>query len=195
LIHFVTSAGHTDPEISDKIGITLTNSFPFSINSMLLLISGLPGSGKSFFAKAFSAKLGASHINSDQVRKALKKRGMYSDEAKMEVYLEMEQIADRELSLGRRVVVDATFYLKESRDRFRLLAQKHGTDLYMIVVMAKEKLVRERLARPRPDSEADFEVYKKIKSQFEPFEEPHLELESTNENLDEMFHHAEAYIF
>jgi predicted kinase len=39
---------------------------------------------------------------------------------------------------------------------------------------AEESLTRERLKKPRMDSDADFEFYKEIKKQWEPLNEHHL---------------------
>ena len=45
---------------------------------MLILISGLPASGKSTVARAYVAQYGGVHINSDLTRAALGLRGRYT---------------------------------------------------------------------------------------------------------------------
>ena len=42
----------------------------------------------------------------------------------------------------------------------------------------------------RTDSQADFEVYKKIKNEWEPFDQDHLILQSTDDNIEEILHKA-----
>ena len=44
------------------------------------------------------------------------------------------------------------------------------------------------------DSEADFEVYQKIKNQWEPLNEDHLILQSTDDNINEMLNKAAGYL-
>ena len=53
---------------------------------MLILISGLPGSGKTTLASAFSAKTGAHHLNSDLLRQELGLMGHYDPKDKEKVY-------------------------------------------------------------------------------------------------------------
>ncbi|MBK7408303.1 MAG: AAA family ATPase [Saprospirales bacterium] len=49
---------------------------------MLILITGLPGAGKSTFALALAAANGAVHLNTDRVRAKLGLRGHYDPESK-----------------------------------------------------------------------------------------------------------------
>ena len=59
---------------------------------------------------------------------------------------------------------------------------------------ANESVISERLKITRADSEADFVVYKKIKDEWEPFNQDHLILQSTNDNIEEMLHKATDYL-
>ena len=79
-------------------------------------------------------------------------------------------------------MLDATFYKREIRAKF-LDELKGKAGIYLIEVRANVALTRKRLKKQRPDSDADFEVYKKIKQQWEPLTEDHLILRSTNENI------------
>jgi len=45
---------------------------------MIIIVCGLPGSGKSFFAHRLAAKLDALHISSDKTRKEMKTLGHYT---------------------------------------------------------------------------------------------------------------------
>ena len=71
---------------------------------------------------------------------------------------------------------------------------ENSDDIIFIEVRAEESLIRERLKRPRKDSEADFEVYKKIKKQWEPLDEDHLILQSTDDNIKEMLEKTADYL-
>ena len=67
-------------------------------------------------------------------------------------------------------------------------------NIKFIEVWADETIIKERLKQSRPDSEADFEVYKLIKQSWEPLGRPHLSLESTNKNIDNMLQKAAQYL-
>lgn len=160
----------------------------------IILVSGLPGSGKSYFARRLASRLGAEHINSDSVRKAMGASGRYSFEDKLAVYKVMARITERYLDANKLVVADATFYHPVMRDMFVKIAQERAIDIYFIEITAEESLIEERLKKPREDSEADFQVYKDIRNQLQQMTNPHLTLESTNENIESMLDEAIAYI-
>lgn len=135
---------------------------------MLFLIAGLPGTGKTTIARAFAQRIGAIHLSSDALREELGLMGHYSPEDKAKVYNEMLDRVGIALKEGRTVVVDSTFYRASVRQPFAALAASCDIPVKWVEIKAKETTLRNRLNRPRADSEADFEVYKKIRDQFEP---------------------------
>lgn len=56
---------------------------------MVVIVIGLPGSGKSFFASQLAQLINADYINSDQVRKTMMPPGHYSQQEKHSVYSQM----------------------------------------------------------------------------------------------------------
>lgn len=153
---------------------------------MLILVVGLPGSGKTYFARAVSQKLGATHINSDKIRKELFKMPQYKAADKSAVYDVMYRRVCQTLEQGQTVILDATFSLQKYRIPYLNYAKKNKIPLRIILIRADEKVILQRLQTPRPDSDADFAVYSKIKSEFEPLAMPHLELTSTQLPLDDL---------
>lgn len=161
---------------------------------MIVIVAGLPGSGKSFFAERLAARLGYTHINSDRVRRSLHVSGRYSITDKLIVYKEMLAQTTRSVSENKGVVVDATFYHHSMREMFVRLADGFHLPVRVIELTANEHVARERLQKPRRYSEADFSVYQKLRDEFEEITMPHLTLESTNDNLDEMLKTAIIYL-
>jgi predicted kinase len=160
----------------------------------IIIVFGLPGSGKSYFAEALSRRLAAVHVNSDQVRNALSARGKYSLEDKLRVYHAMAELSNDLLVEGKSVVVDATFYLRVMVNVFTGLAKKRSCPILFIKIVADEALIKERLSKPRKDSEADYDVYLKIKEKFEEVQEPYLTVRSENSNIDNMIELSLEYI-
>lgn len=160
---------------------------------MIILVTGLPGSGKSYFAQQLAPLIGAEYISSDKVRSLTLEAATYTDKEKWMVYDEMLRMAVGAAGKGRPVVLDATFYTQALRTAFRRTLEDTGR-IAFIEVMADEGLIRERLRRPRRDSDANFEVYKEIKELWEPLPEPHLVLRSTNENIESLLDEAMEYI-
>jgi predicted kinase len=158
---------------------------------MIVIVFGLPGSGKSYFASRLAKMIHADHVNSDQLRMQMFKSRTYSKKEKSTVYQVMLEKMKEAVNGNRNIVLDATFHTGESRKSF-LQETKGG--ISFIEVKADENLTRERLNRERPYSEADYEIYKLIQQEWEQLDKPHLLLESTDENIDYMLQKAVEYL-
>lgn len=161
---------------------------------MLIIVSGLPGTGKTTFAQALATRLQAQHLNSDRIRDELHKRGRYDPDTKAKIYEELRRRTGTLLEEGKTVIVDATFHLQRRRQPFIDLASEGGWELKWIEITAPEALIRERVGRKRAYSEADFEVYQRIRAAAEPLQVPHLRLTSGEGPLEAMVDRAVAYL-
>ncbi len=161
---------------------------------MIIIVMGLPGTGKTYFAEHLAAHIHATHISSDKTRNQLQKRGTYAPEDKNQVYQAMLERAKDVLEKGEDVIMDATYNKKAHRDAVMALGQKLNIPVRIIQLTADEKTVAERTGREREDSEADFEVYKIIKQSFELLEGPFLQLDSSKSNIDDMLEKAQHYL-
>ena len=159
---------------------------------MVIIIFGLPGSGKSYFASRFAKVINAAYINSDKVRKETFEKSVYSDLQKKAVYDKMLEQMKLSVKQNKNVVLDATFHKENTRKTF-VEEMKDKGGISFIEIQADENTIRERLKRPRPYSDADFEVYKIISQQNEPLNEPQLILKSTD-NINEMIQTAADYL-
>ncbi|CAD5265128.1 MULTISPECIES: ATP-binding protein [unclassified Imperialibacter] len=161
---------------------------------MMVIIAGLPGSGKTYLATRLAARLGAVHISSDRVRKTMGALGKYSPKDKLKVYSEMIKLTEKALRKGETVLVDATFYQQKVRDSFAELATELATPMAVIEVWTAEKLARQRVSKHRDDSEAGVETYERMKAEFEEIAGPHLRLESLDANINSMLSKSIEYI-
>ncbi len=160
---------------------------------MIVIVLGLPGSGKSYFASRLAKMINADYINSDRVRKEMFKSRTYSEQEKAAVYNEMLEKMKEAVSQRRNLVLDATFHKNETRNIF-IQGMKGKGKIFFIEVWADENIAGVRLKESRTYSEADFEVYKLIRQHWEPLIERHLLLESTDENIDKMLQKAAEYL-
>ncbi len=163
---------------------------------MLIVICGLPGTGKSTLAKAVAERINAVHISSDSIRMKMLKERTYSDKEKEKVYEAMFAEAEGLLKDRKNVILDATFYKKELREKARRISMKVGTGFLIVECVTHEGLLRERLfarKKEKSESEADFAVYKKVKGIFEPIEEKHL-VADTSLPLEKQVQLVEKYL-
>lgn len=160
----------------------------------MILVGGLPGAGKTYFALRLSERLGATYINSDRSRKQIEAGGGYAFEDRLTVYEEMARQAKKELSQMKSVVVDATFYCHEMRDIFFTLAKLRHAKFFFIEVVADEKLILKRLGKRMARRAAGVSVYNQVKRQYERPDMDHLVIESRDDNIEEMLVSAIDYM-
>jgi predicted kinase len=160
---------------------------------MIVIVMGLPGSGKSYFASRLAEMMNAGYISSDKVRKTLIGRSTYLEEEKELVYANMLAQMQRMIKENKDVVLDATFYTNAIRKKF-INAAGETAQIIFIEIIASEDLIKERLKQIREDSEADFSIYKIIRGMWEAPQQAHLRLESTNTNIDSMLSKTLKYL-
>ncbi len=162
--------------------------------SGMTIVCGLPGTGKSTFALALARSIGAVHLNTDRIRHALGRQGQYSLALKSAIYDSMLLHTREELLAGKDVVLDGTFYKAELRKTFSQLATELQVPMHWIEIVASDSTVKERVGKSRPYTEADYGVYQKVKSEFDPLTTDHLTLDSDILNLDDMVRSAKYFM-
>jgi len=153
---------------------------------MLIIIRGLPGTGKSTLSRKLAERLDAVHISSDNLRLKLVEKRTYSEREKMMVYEKMIENAVEFLRRNKNVILDATFYKRELLEKARKAAEELKKSCILVECILSEEKVKERIAqrdKNKDESEADFQVYKKVKSDFEEITEGHLFID-TSEQLE-----------
>jgi aminoglycoside phosphotransferase family enzyme/predicted kinase len=139
----------------------------------LVLVGGLPGTGKSTLARGLAATAGFEVIRSDVVRKEIAPgvppEELYAPAWIERTYAECLRRAEELLFAGKRVIVDAMFREQSQRKAFLALANRMGVPGFLIVCETPAELIRERLAARTGDaSDADWAVYEKAVEQWEP---------------------------
>ena len=160
----------------------------------LIIIVGLPGTGKTTFARELASVIGAEHLNSDIVRQVAGRRGHYDAVSKAANYNEMLTRTEEFLKKSKTVVIDATFYKNIFRKPYQLLGERYEADIKWIEIRADEEIIKERISKKRKYSDADFEVYKRIKEDYEPLSAAKLILWSDQLSVEEMVGQAKVYL-
>ena len=149
---------------------------------MIIIVCGLPGVGKSYFAKELAKRLDAGYVSSDQIRMDILHERTYSQEEKDRIYGIMADLAKKQLKESN-VILDATFYLKKYRDMMCKIAQEKGAECRIIECVLDEDELKARLEKrktEKTESEADFEIHEKVKHDFEPITDEHLTIDTAD---------------
>jgi predicted kinase len=160
---------------------------------ILIAMAGLPGSGKSALAARLAVALPAVIINKDTVRAAVfpPQEIEYTTAQDDFVLSLMYQAAAYLLKKGRTVILDGrTFTRRVQRTELMKAASEAGVRVRIIFCTAPDDVIKERLERDvaagtHPAADRDFDLYLRKKALVEPFEEPHLEL-NTVASLDDL---------
>ena len=149
----------------------------------LVLVGGLPGTGKSTLARALASHAGFEVIRSDEVRKELASTsgvadvsaadgyasGIYTPEWNERTYEECHARGDAALFEGKRVLVDASFRDESQRRRFLTLAEQWSVPGLLLICEAGAAVVKTRLEERRGDvSDADWSIHSHAAQRWEP---------------------------
>jgi predicted kinase len=138
---------------------------------MLVLITGLPGTGKSTIAHAAALELGACVLSADPIDDALLIAGVPNDEGKVG-YEVMKALARNDLGAGRSVVIDAVNPFDfVRRAYFDLAAEAHAHVSVIVTVCSDRDLhqLRVESRRARGEKSIDWPGVERQIDYYEPF--------------------------
>ncbi len=152
-------------------------------------MAGLPGTGKSTLARALAAKLGGVVLDKDQIRAAVFPQELieYSqrqDDFSMEMLFQTANYLICEAGVKWVFVDGRPFARREQVERVRQAAREIGCQMKIVLCQCPEETARLRLQQPHLAANRNWELYQKLKAEFEPIEERHLVVE-TERPLDE----------
>ena len=158
-----------------------------SIKPIVIMMSGLPGTGKTFFSRRLAEKLPLIIIESDRIRKTLFPKPAYTPAENTKVFQFVNQRIEELLKDGVSVIFDATNLEERHRRSVYRIAEKWGVRLLIIKAEAPVGLVRKRLNKriSKPDtmnlSDADWYVYRRMKSSAEKITLPHFTINTAGD--------------
>jgi predicted kinase len=168
----------------------------------LVVLSGLPGSGKSTIARALQERVPLALVQSDRVRKLLVPVPSYTPDESARVFGAIHRVLEWLLGGGIPVLLDATTLRDEQREPLARIAARTGARLILVWVYAPEGLVRRRLTlrhtggRAAHDlSDADIGVYEMMRERVEPIRAPHWRINTgsdTTRKLDALARRIEG---
>src|ERR1700684_469479 len=114
---------------------------------MLIVVAGLPGSGKSTMAVDLGRALKCAVLGVDQAEAAMWRAGVRpSGPTHHAAYLVVGALAAEQLALGQDVIVDAVNGPEPARAQWRELARRLDAELRFIVVeCGDDRVFRDRL--------------------------------------------------
>jgi predicted kinase len=91
---------------------------------VLIILSGLPGVGKTSIARALALELGAVHVRIDEIEQTIRLSGRHEGPMDDAGYRAGYALAEEHLRLGRTVIADSVNPLSMTREAWRAVAAR-----------------------------------------------------------------------
>lgn len=116
---------------------------------MLIVFSGLPGTGKTTIARDLAARLNAVYLRIDSIEQAIRNAGIPACDVGRSGYLVANALALDNLRVGRTVIVDCVNPVMESRQAWSEIAARSGSPQIDIEVTCSDKQEHRRRVETR----------------------------------------------
>jgi len=147
---------------------------------MFVIVCGLPGVGKTTFAKKLAPLINATVLSTDKIRKELISSPTYEKNERRLVYDVMMLLAKYLHNSGANCILDATFNREESRTEVKKKLGIPDRKFFVIECMCPENIIISRLKERKNDySDAGIEVYQKMKKIYEHVKGKHITIDTT----------------
>jgi predicted kinase len=158
-----------------------------SVAPVLIIVSGLPGSGKSYFSRRLAERMPLPIIESDAMRQLLSSRPDYSPGESVRLFRACHALIDELLRKGISLIFDATNLIERNREQLYRIGERAGAKLILVRVEAPQELVQQRLERRQtePDqndkSDADWKIYQKMTATAEKIRRNHFAVDTSRD--------------
>ena len=113
---------------------------------MLVIFSGLPGTGKTKIARALAKEIGAVHLRIDTIEQALRDKGLTVVDGGYRVAY---AVAEDNLRLGLTVIADSVNPIQLTRDAWHAVANRAGTAFLDVELICSDKAEHRRRVEQR----------------------------------------------
>lgn len=164
---------------------------------MLIVFSGLPGTGKTTVSREVARRRRAMHLRIDVIEQAIRNAGVLAGEVGTSGYGVANALAEANLAAGLAVVADCVNPVRESRAGWQMIAARTKVPLAQVVVACSEEAEHRRRVEERvsdlpglipPDWASE------MRHQFEPWDGPHLLLDTAWLTPDGAVRRVEEYV-
>ena len=148
-------------------------------------VSGLPGSGKSYFCSKLAERLPFAILESDALRKVLFSNPDYSVKESQRLFRAVHSLIEKLLERGVSLILDATNLSEQNREYLYSIAERSGVKLILVRVEAPDEVVRQRMEsrqeNPESKSDADWVIYQRMKSSVEKIQRKHYVVDTSRD--------------
>lgn len=156
-------------------------------NPGFVVVSGLPGAGKTFFCRKLAEKQPFCIIESDALRKVLSPSPDYSPAESARLFAAIHNLIEWLLKNSLPVIFDATNLSEHNREYLYRISDRAGARLILISVEAPPAIAFQRLqerkngASTDSKSDADWEIYRQMQPKAEKIRRNHFVVDTSRD--------------
>ena len=155
--------------------------------AVLAVLCGLPGTGKSYFARELLKRAPMTVLETDRLRKILVPKPKYTPAEHARVFTVCHVLIEEYLSQDRRVLFDATNLTEGARKPMYQMAARLGCPLVLVGFTAPIDLIKQRLAQRVPGqnpgdfSDADWQIHRRMRPYEQPIQRRHIIVDTSQD--------------
>jgi len=150
-----------------------------------IVVSGLPGTGKTYFCSQLAERLPFVILESDALRKALFSSPSYSSKESSHLFRTIHLLIERLLKKGISLILDATNLSEQYREYLYSIAEHLDVKLILVRVEAPPQVVYERLKARLENSgsksDAEWAIYQRMKPSVQKIRRNHYAVDTSRD--------------
>jgi len=157
------------------------------VKPAFIVVSGLPGTGKSYFSSKLAERLPFIILESDALRKTLFSSPTYSSPESSRLFQAIHHLIEALLRRGIPLILDATNLSEQYRERLYNIADRLNVKLILVRVEAPPDVVYERLktrsegTNSKNISDADWTVFQKMQPTVQKIRRNHYAVDASRD--------------
>jgi predicted kinase len=152
-----------------------------------VVVSGLPGTGKTFFCRKLAEKYTIYIVESDALRKVLFAKPDYTPAESARLFNAIHRLIEWLLKNGVPVCFDATNLSERNREYLYRISDRTGARMILVSVEAPSQVAYQRLRSRKASelsdskSDADWYIYRQMKPKVEKILRNHLVVDTSRD--------------